>query len=72
MKTKVPKFKIGDRVIAISDGVGYNKGQTGTINQDNNDCPWVIWDDNGKERAATQNRLELLPKAPIQINYQIY
>lgn len=65
------KFKKGDRVIAISDGVGYNRGQVGTVDENHDSCPYIIWDI-GKERlAASEQRLELIQKKIIE-NYQIY
>jgi hypothetical protein len=42
---KMVKFKKGDRVRALCDNLPYaRKGDTGTVDDDNSSCPWILWD----------------------------
>ena len=38
-------FEKGDRVVAVIARPGvFNVGDTGTVNENNSVCPWVVWD----------------------------
>lgn len=66
------KFKKGDRVIATSSSTHYNKGQIGTVDEDGDTAPYVIWDIDKKRHAAAESNLELIHSKQIELDYQIY
>lgn len=55
------EFKKGDRVMALADRTerGFIAGDTGTVEEDNSNVPWVLWD-NGVSGFISDKYLELL------------
>jgi hypothetical protein len=61
------KFKKGDRVRIIDGLLGpwsVPRGTAGTVDEDDDSTPWVLWDQGEGDRrwAAHENRLTLLEK----------
>ncbi len=66
------RFKKGDRVRLIRHderSIVYGIGETGTVDEDGSDCPWVLWDRSavtgGRRWGCAEDNLELIkPKQP--------
>ncbi len=76
------RFKHGDRVIAISRDRHIQKGDTGTVIENDSGCPYVSWDEyneNNYEKLGYSNvwsrmddELELYKGRVSNPQYEIY